>query len=459
MATKNEEVSTEESRAETFVNLPLKGGAALRKRLKWTHDSHYHTHPPTTSDPKGYYLYGVLNEVEKAVLSVMQAYEFIKDSRKQGEPTLTDDDGKRIADNVIQSRIDELALWQRKMTELIVELQGFKGCNSEDYYRAYLIVSELAGVRRSKEDLKEYYGANNKNYAYQENELLQQLAGLTPKLQVAKCWFVKANNGNIGSGQTNFDTRFKALFKKMKPPLRALLRTQYLSFGNQSKSIHASVAAGERQLGLDNMDAHAGRVATLAIHVVVMAQDLMHIHNTKGWLKACADIVKKNDYPLELHKQRTRADLVIGDFVIVNGSLAQVVKVKISKGYRYKSFRVRYLLESPLPNTPEDEVPGDWVRILYKRQPLVKQTIVALLAINPNAKPTTREINRLLRNGVVAGWENGLRERVLGLQPRDGTNFDEYKAEAKKLYDKAMAAYQADLASSSSANLSAKVGE
>jgi hypothetical protein len=435
---KKSKAKIEDSRNEhrdNFISVPLKGGGELRRKLKWSNSSYHFTHPAHTSDPKGYYLYGVLNEVEKAILSVMQADEFVADSRAAGMPTDLDEDGQRIGDNVFQSRIDELSLWQRKMTELMVELQGFSSVNTDDYYRHYLALHELQSLHRSQADLKEYYNATNENYAFQEKELNQQIDALAPKLDPAKCWYAEVKNRRITHRFENFDKRFQYSFKKMRVELRATLRTQHLSFGNQSKSMHAGTSAGERQLSLDSIDAHSGRVVMLALHVVVMVKDLMHIQNTKGWLKTCADLIKKNDYPVKLHEQRTRPDIKVGDFVVVGNNLAQVVKVNISKGYGYKSFRVRYLKELPLPGIIQDEVPGDWVRLLYKREPLVKQTITTINKMTPNAKPTNREINKLLREGVIDGWDNGLKEYVQN-RPADGEpKFEEYKKTMKKRYD------------------------
>lgn len=432
------ESSTDADRKQRkdFIMIPLRGAAELRKKIKWSNDNYHFTYPPNTTDPKGYYLYGVLNEVDKAVLSVMQAYEFVADSRAAGVPKETDEEKQIIADNIFQSRIDELALWQRKMTELMVELRGFQSANTTEYYRHYLTLYELQSLRRSQADLKEYYDVANENYAFQERELIQELDSLVTKLDPARCWYAIVEKGSIKNRSENFERRFQYAFKKMKVYERATLRTQHLSFGSQSKSIHVGASAGERQLSLDSIEAHAARVVSLAIHVVVMAKDLMHIQNTKGWLKMCADVVKKNDYPVQIHAKRTNPDIQAGDFVVVSGSLAQVVKVKISEDYRYKSFRIRYLeLPPPLPNIFIDEVPGDWVRLLYKRKPLVEKTIAAIRETTPSAKPTTREINKLLKEGVIAGWSNGLKETVLN-RPGDGRQrFERFQETMKAQYE------------------------
>lgn len=427
----------DKKRYDEFTKIPIKGSAELRKKLGWSNDSYHATHPAHASDAKGYYLYGVLNEVEKAGLSAMQAFEFVRDSKAQGVGSVEDEDGQRIADNILQSRIDELALWQRKLTELIVEIQGFSRANKEDYYKHYLAVHELKSLRRTQGDLKEFYGVENKNYALQEQDLTNKIDALAPKLDPAKCWYVElGKTGKITKRlEGNFEARFQRNFKIMRPELRATLRTLHLSFGTQSKSVHVTTSASGHMLDLDSIDAHAGRVINLSLHVIVMIKDLMYIQNTKGWLKTCADLVKKNEYPVKLHAQRTRPDIEVGDFVVVAGSLAQVIKSKISKDYRYKAFTVRYLKGPQMANIAEDEFPADMVRLLYKRGPLLAQTVTAIKNLDPKSDPSSRKISRMLKEGVIEGWDNGLREHVLNGPEAAKPKFEEYKRLMKKRYD------------------------
>ena len=421
-----------------LIEIPLKAAGVLRDKLGWSEDSYHYTYPPTTTNPKGYYLYGVLNEIEKACMSIMQANEFVSDSRKVDEPADVDDDAKRIKNNILLSRVDELALWQRKLTEYMVELQGFASANKTNYYKHFLIINELQSLHRTIDDLTEFYDVDNSNYRYQEQDLITQIDALTPKLDASKIWYVKVKSDRITHTPTQFNERFEWSFKRMNVYHRATLRTRNLSFGSQSKHIHASSSASDyHQLTLNSIEAHAARVATLAMHVIVMMKDLMHIQNTKGVLKLCSDVIKKNDYPVQLHNRRTRLDIQAGDFVVANGHLAEVVKVIISKGYRFRSFKVRYLLEAPLPNIHEEEMPGDWVRLLYKREPLVVRTIAAFNQINSNKKPSTRWLNKALKDGVVEGWNNGLKEYALGIPEKGEPKLKVYEKLMQKRYDMA----------------------
>lgn len=422
--------SDDKKRHRAFLDIPLKGAGQLRSKLRWDYNSYHFMYGPSSYDPKGYYLFGALNEVEKAGISMMQVSEFIVESRDNDVPDGLDDEQQRIADNVLQSRIDEVVLWQRKMTEIMIDLVGFRGTNSKDYYHHYLVLQELASLRRTQADIKEYYGAVNENYAYQEAELIKQADQLTAKLDPNKCWYAIVKNGRITHRLRSFEDKFKAVFPKMKVAQRAIVRTHYVSFGSQSKSLHPGSSAGSRNLKLDDVDAHLHRAALLSLHVVNAAKDLIQIHNTKGFLKMCADLVKKNDYPVELHTKKTRPDIELGDFVIAGGDLCQVVKVIRSK-YGYRSFRVKYLEKPPLPTTPEDEFIGELVRLYYKRKPLVEQ-VKKLLTDEGVKKPSTRSVNRAAGKTILDFWANmGGKEFAYGKKDQGYQKMGEYLEQQK----------------------------
>lgn len=422
--------SDAKSEQRQFLDIPIKGAGQLRKKLHWDYSSYHFMYGPSSYDPKGYFLFGALNEVEKAGISMMQVSEFVVDSRDNDVPKDLDDEQQRIADNVLQSRIDEVVLWQRKMTEIMVDLVGFRATNSKDYYQHYLVLQELASLRRTQTDIKEYYGAVNENYAYQEAELVRQADQLAAKLDADKCWYAKVKNGHIKHGLLSFEDKFKAVFPKMKVAQRAVMRTHYVSFGSQSKSLHPGSSAGNRNLKLDDVDAHLRRVILLTLHVVNATKDLMRIHNTKGFLKMCADLVKKNDYPIEQHTKKTRPDIEVGDFVVAGGDLCQVVKVIRSK-YGYRSFRVRYLEKPPLPSTPEDEFIGELVHLHYRNKDAVAQVKAEIEKATPGANPTTRELNEAMRESVKHLWSIGMKEIVLGRPDEGYKKMGEYLQQQK----------------------------
>jgi hypothetical protein len=406
----------DKSPGEQLAGLIIRAGAQLRKHIKWDNNGYHFSYGANGTDPRGYYLYGVLNEVEKACFSMILTADWVKDSEKTYDPNKElDQEQRRITDNLCQSKIDELSVWQRKMTELMVALVGFREANEQDYYRHFLALHELQHLNHSRNDLAVYYGMRSENYAFQQTELHELIGQTVNSLDVTKVWYAeKRKDGALGSKIDSFANRFQYSFEKMEEQLRATLRTQYLSFGLQSRNVHVGTTSGERNLKLDNISTHVLRIGTLAIHVIVLVKQLLDVQD-KGAIATCEDIVYKNEYPVELHRRRTDPDIQVGDFVLASWNLGQVIKVNVSERYGFKSFRVRFLDHEPLPGITEDEFVGEHVRLLFKRgTSMVDQTLEMIKRVDPNANPDPDEINKGICEGVVLEWHNGLKECALG---------------------------------------------
>jgi hypothetical protein len=404
----------DQSAGDQLAGLIIKAGAQLRKHIKWSNNSYHMIYGANSGDPKGYYLYGVLNEVEKACFSMMLTADWIKESEASYNPEDFVEEEQRINDNLLQSKIDELSVWERKMTELMVALVGFRDVNSEDYYRHFLAVHELQHLGHSQNDLREYYGMTSGNYDYQQRELHDLVDGIAKNLDVSKTWYVqKGRDGALKRKLQSFNKRFEYAFEKMEEQLRATLRTQYLSFGSQSRHIHVGTVSDERNLELKDVSAHVGRIGMLTMHVVVLVKELVGANSDGGAIETCTRIINENNYPIDLHRRRTNPDVIVGDFVVAGGDLAQVVVVNTSQKYGFKSFRVHFLGGEPLPGLTEDEFVGEHIRRIFRGEDLIKQTVEMIKKLNPDADPSSEEINQSMRAGIVLEWNNGLKEYAL----------------------------------------------
>ncbi|HEV2412497.1 MAG TPA: hypothetical protein VGS28_01670 [Candidatus Saccharimonadales bacterium] len=414
------DVGEEEKRYKAFTELAIKGGAELRKKLKLSEDAFSLVYGPNTGNPKKYYLTGVLNEVEKAGMAMMYTADFVVESKKKPEPEITDATGYRIANNAIQVKIDELTVSERKLTETLVDLVGFRRADEADYYRHYIVLHELDAKKKIQNDMHEFSGVKSKNLAFQIEELEKQADALAAKLDPAKCWYAKKRRGVLTRNISTFSERFKEVFPYMKEYEQATLYTYGASFGRQSGFLHSGKPVERRKLTLNTLGAHVGRIGTLAPGVLTATKDLGHLNNVKGILKTISDVTKKNDYPIKLFRQKTKPKIVEGDFVVtVWGSLGQVTKVIKSK-YGYKSFRVKYLTDMPLPDMPVDDFPAENVRLVYARKPLVEQLRQEIHKATPELKPGTRELNKLMTESVLHLWNNvGLKEFTLN-NPKAG---------------------------------------
>ncbi len=408
------EIKEEKRRYSVYTEMLIKGGSQLRKKLKIGEDSFSFVYGPNTGNPKNYYLMGALNDVEKAAMAVMYEADFVVESKVKLGSKPTDATGFRIANNSLQVKIDALSLSERKMTETLVDLIGFRRANSQDYYRHYVVLHELDAKKKILNDMYEFSGIKNKNLSHQISELEQQADLLAAKLDPQRCWYAKKKKGKLTCNISTFNNRFKDVFSHMKEYEKAALISYGASFGRQSGLLHSGKPVDREELTLDNLGAHIGRVSILATHVLNAAKDLGRIHNVTGVLKTIADSIKKNDYPITLYRQRTRPDIAEGDFVVtVWGNLAQVKKVMTSK-HGHKAFRIKYLDKLPMPGIPIDDYPAENLRLLYARKPLIEKMKAVILKATPKLKPSTRQLNRSMEDSVVHMWNDvGLKEFLL----------------------------------------------
>lgn len=406
----------DKKRHQAFYDIPLRGGNLLRSKLKIDDNSYHFMWGPNTSAPRDYYLYSVFNETDKAGISMMMHSEFVRESKATHDPK-KHEDNQRLSDNILQSKIDELTIWQRKMTEILIDLGGFRQANTEDYFRHFIVVHELSDKRKAQKDFRTFYNCKNKNLDDQIIELEQKAAQLATKLDPKKCWYVKPNNqGHITTGLMGFEGRFKSVFQKMKDVEKAVLRTYGTSFGRQSDMLHPStISKGKHKpLNLDDVDLHIVRIGILSLHVISAAKDLLRIHNVKGFLKTVADLAKKNEYPVTLFKKQTSPKIEVGDFVIAYSDLAEVTNV-IKSDYGYKSFKVKYLEKPPMPNIPEDTFTAEYVHLLYRKKDLDEAMRKTIKQIEPERKRiSVKRLEDALRGGVIDTWNSGLKEHMFG---------------------------------------------
>ncbi len=404
----------EEKRYESYVDLALKGSAQLRRQLKLSENPFSFVYGPNTANPKKYYLTGVLNEVEKAAMSMMYAADFVIESRSQPQPTPKDDAGFRITNNAVQVKIDEAAVAERKMTEILIDLVGFRRVNNLDCYRHYVVLHELDSKKKILGDMHEFSGVKNQNLSLQVDELVIQANTLALSLDPNKSWYAQKKHGVMKPKISKFSDRFKAVYPHMKEYEKAIVQTYGSSYGRQSELLHSGKPVDRDVLSLDDIGAYVGRIGVIIPYVLNAIKDLGRIHNVQGILKTIAEVTKKNEYPVQLFRQRTRPEISAGDFVVtVWGDLCQVKKVIKSK-YGFRAFRLVYLLQPPMPNLIEDDFPAENVRLVRKRKPLVEDVRKEILRATPELNPTTRELNLLIRDTMLHMWNDvGLKEFTL----------------------------------------------
>lgn len=118
---------------EKMYELLVHAASQIRKKLS-IDDLSYRVQLSPTTNSKKYYLHNVLNEFDKAMFSLMFACGFLKDNRNAPQPQEID---RPMTNKIFQTKIDELALWRRKLVEILADLIGFKKANASSYYHHY----------------------------------------------------------------------------------------------------------------------------------------------------------------------------------------------------------------------------------------------------------------------------------------------------------------------------------
>jgi hypothetical protein len=430
------EKSEDEKRHYTFTRMAIKSVAELRKHLDSNSAPNPRFYAPYVRKARDYVISGMMNEVEKAALSAMQTSDFILRSQNDNGTAVTEEMKKEmplLEPHIYESRIDEMVLWERKMTEQLVNVIGFKHVRKDEYYRHYIVLGEVERLSKISSDFYQYHGAKNKNIEHQLIELRASADGIATGLDPTKCWYVNSINSTKKAKYeiASYKQRLDRVLPWMTPNQKLMVGKSYGEYSVQSSSLHPGQAKIKDEVPtMKALDNHFMRVTMLAAEVVMGAKDAMSMHNKKGWLGDMSKAYKGNTYPATLMAKLTKPGIDVGDFVIAHSDLAEVVKV-IKSRFGYSSFRVRYLETPPIPSIPVDEMPAQYVQLYSKRKPTV-DAARKLLVEEGSPKPSTRRLNEAARKTIIDFWSiQGGKEIAFGDPNAGYKKMGEYLEEQK----------------------------
>jgi hypothetical protein len=110
--------------------------------------------------PARHLFYRVLDEVQKAGVSIKDWSEKLSENERKPEHT------NHLIRLVTQWQQDEQSFRARKLSEILIELICFSQTNEADYYRDYLRLKELDTAVRSLCDQEEFFGFRRRNTEY-----------------------------------------------------------------------------------------------------------------------------------------------------------------------------------------------------------------------------------------------------------------------------------------------------
>ncbi|MEX1013502.1 MAG: hypothetical protein WD595_01645 [Waddliaceae bacterium] len=382
-----------------MYELVMKGSYALRKTLK-IDDSSYDVSVSNDEDPKTYFLHNVLNEVDKATFSILFAVDFFMKNKKESLPKKED---LQLNSKILQSKIDELSVWRRKLIEIFVDLIGFRIVNEKKYYEHYNLLYSIKSKTGSLKDKKKFYGCSNNFEKVEIQSLESRAENLGILIQSDKCWYAKKSKANeIKLSLESFESRFEQILKVAKKYQKPVLLTYRSSFGKPSEFLHPQRIWGGGVKLLNDFEHAFGSLSVLAIYVLSAIKDLLCIHNVKGPLKQIANAIKKNHFPQHVHKRRTNPFFKVGDFVITPGGLGRILKI-IKSDYSYRSFIVKNLTTNQSILEKDQYIP-DEISLFAPKKKIKEMTLKILHDASPGIKVSHHRLNKTLEKQIIDAW-------------------------------------------------------
>lgn len=314
------------------------------------------------SSARDFVVFEALDEIQKASLALLQFAELISGPDLDPAEPFT-----RIVGEQVE---DEIALWQRKMIELLADLVGFSMTPDEAYFRDFLLLAQLEGATAAQRDQEKFYGSTCLNYQHQIDELCREIAVLeAAQLDATKAWYRKTQRPfdatKLSPGQllSSFAARHQhAMPLATATEQGALGYTYGAGFGRVSRHVHV-------RPGLTGQVITAKEMRSGLLVLIVIALNLLgRCQETVGKIPDGPNRKLRNSLDgsdaATIGDTRLRGRADVGDLVVVADKVGTVRQ--ISRGpYDYESYLVHYLTRPFIPEIPEDWHTASEVARLY----------------------------------------------------------------------------------------------
>jgi len=424
----------QDPKRDFFIDICLKGANDLRGILKLDDTSYLRIFFRAHQDARRYYIYGVLDELEKAGVALLGYNEVLQDT--------SGDTHDRISRNVVSSIVDQEMVWVRKLTEIMTNLLLFTKSNTQEYYKHLLLVSHLDDLKKVLADTREYFSAENLNHNYQKDEAIKDIEQLETTMHLDDCWYLAPKKGGGRHSGTkgilaSFKVKLQDAYLIATPDQKLTLGTTYgNTYGRSSQSLHPNILKADPDIGFRDIELGISHIGILSAHILILCRKLLGDRRRKGMVAQLARVFANNKYPDELFKSRVNPSIKNGDFVIAYGDIAEVIKIYKSK-YGYRSFKVRYLGTPPLPNIPVDTFPAMFVRKFYDRKSISDEVKAKIKETTPEHKIGNKAVADSLRKTMTDMWEKfGFKERYYGRPDLANKKIEEYLEEQKRKKNK-----------------------
>lgn len=375
-----------------FITTPLRSADRLMKQLYG--DDHFYETATFAwvgeQDAKKLFLYGVCKEVIKTCIGLANDKDFLQEIPDEEEPD-------RMGKIIIGSITDVQTYRIRKMVELLSFLILFdRNTKRDEEYRAFLSAENLYLALARQVDFRELYeGRTISNTQHSIDNFAKRIEDDLKTLGVQELWFLhkdilKKRKSSVFKSKK--ELYLAALLVASADERLALGISYGRGYSRTSQSVHPLL--GSHDYGKDDNDAkhvitNFSYLSIISMHIMHLAYKLAGIDDPEGLTKVMGENFEKSEASKNV--ARFKKELEVGDLVLTAWTdLAEIIDEHTSK-YGYKAYKIKYLLQPPLPEFPEDWIESS--NILARL--MTKGWVRSFLEKNTNLEKMPKEVKEI----------------------------------------------------------------
>jgi hypothetical protein len=397
------------------IDFCLRGAKALRDRLHMDEQDYLHVAGAARADCRAHVLYTALDEVKKTALYLMRLREFFDAPIDPRE--------NRVTRLVFSQVLEEQQARERRLMEVLATLILFTTTNEQDYYRHLLLLEDLDGYLSANADMEEFHGARSANVDSSIDRYIVDIRRVEGRVDLALTWYQRQRAPlpqraqlRPGGRLSSMRSRVKAALPLMTAQEKLLFGFSYAGYGAASEAVHYSVSPRDFLLHGGQEKRNISALGLLGMAILNRSHELIG-RPAVPLIDQLRRMLEQSD-PAEIVHRYTVRDIKVGDFVLAMNDLAEVIEVRESR-FGYRSYKVRYLAEKPMPDIDEDWLQARFVRILMTRERALKD-LQQLVEKGHLPKEFGEHLNSItddelqphLRKSPLDVWEAGLRDHV-----------------------------------------------
>jgi len=335
---------------------------------------------------KDFFLYGCADEVMKVATAALRWSELLSESK---EDLIQQVETEQVSRVVLEAIHDEMQMWNRKLTEILMDQILFKTANEQEYYRLYFYCSSLETLRRVQKDFKEFYGFESGNVQQQIDYDIVAIKNILANIDLKRAWFLDKD-----FDPKKFDVKSSRILKSAKARIKqafALATSQQKlalgisyerGYSAPSRAIHASIGQFFGEVNSEKVKALFGKNIVTARHVILACHVLMDTQ-PKGLMGMMGKSEEREESGDKVVKALS-ADYQLGDVVSAYGEICLVTRKMVSD-FGYTSYEVEFLFKPMLPNLLKDYFPAQYIQMIAPRAKLIPtlQKILKDMGLDP----------------------------------------------------------------------------